>query len=148
VRFSAGSFTQPSIPLAPQILRPNPGSSPVLAARPGDTITIIWNYAPESPLAPLHWPIWLSAPFLILQWGSWLFSQVFRYRRVSSPIERQQTKWVVFAVVIFSLTLGVITLIGTFVPGFNLMTVTLRQQVSYFAAHERTHLSQIEAMIR
>src|SRR5207253_1509609 len=29
--------------------------------------------------------------------GSLVFAQLYRYRRVSSPIQRQQTKWVVFA---------------------------------------------------
>jgi hypothetical protein len=30
--------------------------------------------------------------------GSYVFAQVYRYRRVSDPVQRQQTKWVVFGV--------------------------------------------------
>jgi len=32
--------------------------------------------------------------------GSTLFAQVYRYRRVSTPTQRQQTKWVIFSIVL------------------------------------------------
>ena len=35
--------------------------------------------------------------------GSIVFAQLYRYRRVSSPVQRQQTKWVVFAIAIATL---------------------------------------------
>ena len=43
--------------------------------------------------------IWLgllliSVPFVAI--GSLVYAQVYRYRRVSTPIERQQTKWIVY----------------------------------------------------
>ena len=51
---------------------------------------------PSSSLNPENWP---AMPYTLLL-GSWLvtgvFAQVYRYRRVSGPIQRQQTKWVVF----------------------------------------------------
>ena len=38
-----------------------------------------------------------------------LFAQIYRYRRVSTPLQRQQTKWVVFGVVISFLgSIGII----------------------------------------
>jgi hypothetical protein len=40
----------------------------------------------------------LGLPLIALVVGIGLFSQVYRYIRVSSPIERQQTKWVLFGV--------------------------------------------------
>jgi hypothetical protein len=52
-------------------------------------ITVLWNFASDTPLAPLNGPLVLSVPFLILQWASWLNSQVYRYRRVSTAGERQ-----------------------------------------------------------
>ena len=85
-------------------------------------VTLVWNFAPDSSFAPLNWPVWLSAPYLVLQWGTWVFSQVYRYKRVSNAIERQQTKWVVYAVVVLSLTVTLIASMGVFVPGYNLMT--------------------------
>ncbi len=38
----------------------------------------------------------LTDPFFFVFIGSLVFAQVYRYRRVSSPTQRQQTKWVVF----------------------------------------------------
>jgi hypothetical protein len=49
---------------------------------------------PNSPLAQ-SWPISLLLPLLLV---SVLVAQIYRYRRVSSQVERQQTKWVVFGV--------------------------------------------------
>ncbi|HEX2741943.1 MAG TPA: hypothetical protein VHM69_15980, partial [Rubrobacter sp.] len=44
-------------------------------------------------------------------WASALLAQVYRYRRVSGPVERQQTKWVVFGA-----TALVVLLIGFLLP--------------------------------
>jgi hypothetical protein len=53
-------------------------------------------FLPNSPLAN-SWPIGLLFIGLLL---CVLVAQVYRYRRVSSQLERQQTKWVVFGVAI------------------------------------------------
>ncbi len=37
---------------------------------------------------------------IIIVFGSLVFAQIYRYRRVSTPEERQQTKWVVFGAII------------------------------------------------
>jgi hypothetical protein len=44
-------------------------------------------------------PFWFSIYRLVevAFYGSLLFAQIYRYRRVSDPVQRQQTKWVVFA---------------------------------------------------
>lgn len=42
----------------------------------------------------LYEPIWFAVTLAGVGLG--LYAQVYRYRRVSSPVERQQTKWVVF----------------------------------------------------
>lgn len=53
---------------------------------------------PDSPLDYRSWPPPISG-LLVLAWiGSMIGVQVYRYRRVSSAVERQQTKWVVFGV--------------------------------------------------
>jgi signal transduction histidine kinase len=83
---------------------------------------VLWNFASDTPFAPLNWPVWLSVPFISLQWASWLFSPVYRYRRISNAVERQQTKWVVFAVVVIILMIALTSFIGAFVPGFALMS--------------------------
>jgi signal transduction histidine kinase len=43
-----------------------------------------------------RWPTPLFAAELLLVWGSTFAIQVYRYRRVHSAVQRQQTKWVLF----------------------------------------------------
>lgn len=84
-------------------------------------IFLLWNFAEDSPLAPPNWPqVWFMVLFLG-QFGSWVFSQVYRYRRVSGPVERQQTKWVVYAIVITLLVFILTGIVGAFVPGYELL---------------------------
>ena len=65
----------------------------------------------------LHVPESVAAPLLL---GSCVFAQVYRYRRVSSPVQRQQTKWVVFGVTL-ALSIGVLinTLLSELVPSLQ-----------------------------
>jgi hypothetical protein len=58
------------------------------------------------------WPLVISAPLFLGLIGSLVVAQIYRYRRVSGPVERQQTKWVVFG---FTATIAgfvVVLLIG------------------------------------
>lgn len=52
------------------------------------------------PLSFVVWVIWL---------GSGVLAQLYRYRYVSTPVERQQTKWVVFGFVLAIIGSGVAT---------------------------------------
>jgi hypothetical protein len=54
----------------------------------------VYYFFPNSPLAQ-SWPISLLLPCLLV---SVLVAQIYRYRRASSQLERQQTKWVVFGI--------------------------------------------------
>jgi signal transduction histidine kinase len=54
------------------------------------------NIAPDSPLSPPHWPAVFGAPLLFGVPASMIYAQVYRYRRVSGPLQRQQTKWIAF----------------------------------------------------
>lgn len=83
-------------------------------------ICIVWNFLPDSPWNPLNWNSGLFALFVGSFWATWIFSQVYRYRR-SNAIERQQTKWVVFAVTLIIIVMLLISIIGAFVPGYDLM---------------------------
>ena len=60
--------------------------------------TFFWNLAPSSPLNPTGWPLWLFGPYMAFVWGSVVYAQVHRYRLVSGPVQRQQTKWLVFGI--------------------------------------------------
>ena len=63
-----------------------------------------WYLWPTSPYTPDNWPDWLFGPVLLTLWGSFLVAQIVRYRRFSSPTERQQTKWVLYGIAIAVLT--------------------------------------------
>jgi len=60
-----------------------------------------------------NWPAWLVYPLVILvPLVAMIVSQIYRYRRVSTPIQRQQTKWIVlggtvaigFVILLFSVS--------------------------------------------
>jgi hypothetical protein len=54
--------------------------------------------SPTSPFNTNNWPIWLNLLVNLALYGAIIFSQIYRYRRVSTPIQRQQTKWVILGV--------------------------------------------------
>ncbi|OQY89439.1 MAG: hypothetical protein B6D41_10505 [Chloroflexi bacterium UTCFX4] len=43
---------------------------------------------------------WFTFAMILTLLGAGIYSQVYRYRRVASRVERQQTKWVVFGIVL------------------------------------------------
>ncbi len=55
------------------------------------------HYFPDLPPDGSVWRWWIVLPCIVVPGGVGAFAQIFRYRRVSSPVERQQTKWVVFS---------------------------------------------------
>lgn len=56
-----------------------------------------------SPLSLAHWPPLLLASLLFCMILACGFAQLYRYRRVSTIIQRQQTKWVVFGMLMGTL---------------------------------------------
>jgi len=60
-----------------------------------------------SPLNPNNWPAPISSLSLLLLFLSIPGGQIYRYRRVANPVQREQIKWVVFA-----LTIVLIGMIG------------------------------------
>ena len=50
-------------------------------------------FTPASSLSLAGWPFVLQFLIVLFWAGSGLFAQVFRYQKVSRPIQRQQTKW-------------------------------------------------------
>ena len=53
-----------------------------------------------SPYSMVRWPPVLLASFLLGLAFAWGFAQLYRYRRVSTTIQRQQTKWIVFGLLV------------------------------------------------
>jgi hypothetical protein len=60
------------------------------------TYWLLDSFFPDSPVSPVKWPVVIRAPLFLGLIGSLVVAQIYRYRRVSGPVERQQTKWVVF----------------------------------------------------
>jgi hypothetical protein len=98
--------------------------------------------------------------FLLLQ-GSLIVVQVYRYRYLSSPIERQQTKWVVFGtslglgsylvgtLVVFALLRDILNAnIVFFITGYTLLDgLLLFFPISLAFAMLRSHLWDIDVLI-
>jgi signal transduction histidine kinase len=61
-------------------------------------LSLLTALAPGSTLDLETWPRWLLVGLLLAYTGTVVFGQVWRYRRVSDAVERQQTKWVVVGV--------------------------------------------------
>lgn len=70
---------------------------------------------PETVLDSDTWPAAVSGPFFLGIFGMGIVAQIYRYRRISDVTERQQTKWVVFGVVMAA---AMAVLINEVVPQF------------------------------
>src|SRR6202035_5322405 len=61
---------------------------------------ILTYFFPYSPLTVNTWYLAIETIAFVCALGSIIFVQVYRYRYVSSAAQRQQTKWVVFGMVV------------------------------------------------
>lgn len=57
-------------------------------------------FLPESPLSISAWPILLQLLVLLIWTGIGLFAQLYRYLEVSTPLQKQQTKWAIAGLVL------------------------------------------------
>jgi hypothetical protein len=85
-----------------------------------------------SPLSPHRWPPLIDYSLFLGLLGSLVLAQIYRYRRVSGPVERQQTKWVVFgltatiaAFVVVLLISELLALTRTGIPQFLIEDLSL-----------------------
>jgi hypothetical protein len=82
-------------------------------------VWVVWQvpaiFFSNSPFNSDTWPPLLAGAVWSVFLGSYVFAQVYRFRRVSDPVQRQQTKWVVFGVTgALGGILGAILLSGIF----------------------------------
>lgn len=82
-------------------------------------------FFPDSPLNLTTWPPWLQAIVPILLLGATLYAPIYRYRYVADPLQRQQTKWV-----LFGLSLSVIG----FLLGNTLLNAGIQVSVATYVA--------------
>ncbi|MDE3228577.1 MAG: hypothetical protein KGO05_01750, partial [Chloroflexota bacterium] len=103
----------------------------------------------------LHGPLALGYPVL---YGGAILCQVYRYRRVSTPVERQQTKWAATGLVVALLAnqLFWLPLIAPPLTGFPLFIFIalivyalslMLMQVMFFIALQRYRLYDIDVFI-
>ncbi len=75
------------------------------------------HYLPaDAPVTPAHWPPALLALLISGLIFTCLFAQVYRYRRISSPVQRQQTKWAVFGLTMMLIVVILATVPPEFAP--------------------------------
>ena len=56
-----------------------------------------------------NWPGWLLLLMPLVIYGTIIYSQIYRYRRVSTPLQRQQTKWIILGVAVaIGIILGIL----------------------------------------
>ncbi len=66
-----------------------------------------------------NWPGWLYLLVSLVFYGGLIVSQIYRYRRVSTPIQRQQTKWIVLgATVVVVVFIGLLVM-AVLIPSIN-----------------------------
>ena len=58
------------------------------------------SFFPDAPVSYGHWPLLFQWLFYLGGAGPAIGAQIYRYRRVSSPLQRQQTKVVVFGMTV------------------------------------------------
>ncbi len=66
----------------------------------GVVLAVPLFFFPNSPFDVNAWPGGLNVLTILSFGGTLLFAQLYRYRRISNQVQRQQTKWVVFGVTI------------------------------------------------
>jgi hypothetical protein len=76
--------------------------------------TISTVIPPDSRLSSNNLPAWIPGLLNLITYGAILFSQIYRYLRVSTRAERQQTKWVIFGILIMLIGLVLLSPIFNF----------------------------------
>lgn len=81
----------------------------------------LWNVAnfllQGNIWAKLHIPMLVQFIWFLSTTTLLIYSQIYRFRKVSSPAQRQQTKWVVYGVTVSFIGFGVLSVL--FGPPFN-----------------------------
>ncbi len=84
------------------------------------------SLAAGTPLDSSRWPEAVNVLLAVLVVGTILLSPIYRYVRVSNRVEREQTKWVMFALVV---AITAFILVGAVIPGIPGITAHPLQAV-------------------
>lgn len=83
-------------------------------------------FAAGTPLDSSKWPGVLNAILVVFVLGTILLSPIYRYFRVSDQVEREQTKWVMFTLII---AIAAFLVFGGLIPGIPGITAHPLQAV-------------------
>lgn len=91
------------------------------------------------PASPFNTGSWSALPQLaaqVLVFGTILFAQIYRYARVSTPAERQQTKWIVLGIAALIIYFICLTIFSSLYPQITQANSlgSLFAEASYFIA--------------
>jgi hypothetical protein len=82
-------------------------------------LVIVWSayqlpylLFPDSVLSGQTWPTYVDASLTLGLFGALAYAQIYRYVRVSGPVERQQTKWAVYGLTMAIAAFIIIVLVG------------------------------------
>ena len=77
------------------------------------------SFFPASPLNTQNLPNTLNIVLALGIFGTVVFAQVYRYIRVSTPIQRQQTKWVILGIIATLIYFIALDILTTLNPDFT-----------------------------
>ncbi len=125
----------------------------------GGALILFSFFLPNSRLIPSSFESDLGWLVTISTLAALALAQVYRYRRVSTPLERQQTKWVVLGYVVPIIVDVVATILG-FVPAFigsdsilslvvyeSGFLLTIVPPLAFGVAILRSHLWEVDTII-
>jgi hypothetical protein len=77
------------------------------------------SFFPASPLNTSNLPGTVNIVLLLLLFVTVLFAQIYRYVRVSTPMERQQTKWIMLGIIITFIYFAALDVLTALYPEFT-----------------------------
>lgn len=82
-------------------------------------LCLTWSFIPHAPLNPFHEPASITVMLVSLWFSSLIYAQFFRYQHISSLLQRQQTKWVLFGLTMAVLGYIIYTSLRAYLPGLQ-----------------------------
>jgi len=78
---------------------------------------ILEQFVSIFPSVTANWPAWIGWLGPLVVYGAIISSQIYRYRRVSTPVQRQQTKWIILGfAVAFVVAIGILVISALIPP--------------------------------
>jgi hypothetical protein len=84
-------------------------------------VGLLWGLWKELPVSVAE-GLWTTSAWIVIDlfvYGTGIYAQIYRYRNVSGPQERQQTKWITYGMVVAFLTQYAYYFPSLFVPEIN-----------------------------